>query len=73
MEWKIACLLVALLVTSAAGYPLFSISGSRRVPRGDDNSVLQRMRQSFRFYGRSQSYIRVSISYTGGSAHATRS
>ena len=64
MEWKIACLLVTLLVSSAAGYPLFSLSGSRRLPRGDDNTILQRMRQPFRFYGRNQYYIRVSIMIT---------
>ena len=55
------CLLVSLLISSATGYRLFSISGSRRLPRGDDNSILQRMRQPFRFYGTRQQYIRVSM------------
>ena len=60
MEWRIAYLLAALLIASATAYPLFSISGSRRVPTGDDNSVYQRIGQTFRFYGRSYTTIRVS-------------
>jgi len=59
MEWRIAYLLAALLIASATAYPLFPISGSRRVPTGDDNSVYQSIGQRFRFYGRSYTTIRI--------------